>query len=148
MNKKFKYFLITCLVGICTVFGVWQYVHKAPPDNSDKKPDVTFTFPEIMEKVSKDTASLSQLKDKIVCMKGCIKKISIDSNSTTIQIGDTNSLSCVICQIDSRHQDEFKSCKVLDPIAIQGFMTGYAIDNDLGLGNTVEMNFCSQFKNK
>lgn len=80
--------------------------------------------------------------------EGLHQKISVDSNSTTIEIGDTNSLSCVICQIDSRHQDEFKSCKVLDPIAIQGFMTGYAIDNDLGLGNTVEMNFCSQFKNK
>ena len=48
----------------------------------------------------------------------------------------------MICQMDQRHLAETNELEAGQQIRIKGKFTGYTLD-ELGLGNTLEMNFCS-----
>ncbi len=134
------------VVAAMGIFIAMKYVNKPVNDYSNQDVKTTFNFADIMHKVSNDTASLIELKDQLVGIKGLVKKVTSDSISTTLEIGDTNSMSSVICQIDTRYKSDFTAFKPGDAIAVKGIITGYTIDTDLGFGNTVEMNYCTQLK--
>jgi aspartyl/asparaginyl-tRNA synthetase len=87
---------------------------------------------------------LSELKDKLVGIDGNIKSIKNEANAIAIELGDTNTMSSIICQIDTRYTKEFNQLKTGEHIALKGIITGYTIDTDLGFGNTVEMNYCTK----
>jgi hypothetical protein len=146
MNKKLAYFLGFLIIVIAGVFIVLKFVNKPVNDYSSKEVKTKFSFADIMNKVSNDTASLSELKDQLVGIEGLVKKVTNDSTSTTLEIGDTTSMSSIICQIDARYKNDFSHLKPGDAIAVKGIITGYTIDTDLGFGNTVEMNYCTQLK--
>ncbi len=143
MNKKLKIFLILLAFVLVAVLIVWNYVNKASDDFASKKADASFSFAQLIDKTVNDTSSLSQLKDKLVSLDGTIKKISKETNSVTLEIGDTSSMSSVICQTDPRYLESFSTMKEGEQIKIKGKLTGFTIDTELGLGNTVEMNFCT-----
>jgi hypothetical protein len=143
MNSKVKYGLIViALLGIAIVI-VLKYVNKPMDDYADMKPKATYSFKEIMDKTSNDTSSLNHLVNELVSVKGVIKKIIKDSASTTVELGDTSSTSSIICQIDSRHQASCSFLKEGQPVCIKGKIAGFELDLDLGLGNTMQMNYCS-----
>ena len=142
MNKKLKFLLLSIVAIAIVGLIVWQYVNKASDDFYTQKPSHTFTFDQIMEKTSNDTASLSKLKDELVAVSGNIKKIKKDEKFTTIEIGDTSSMSSIICQCDERHLGDLTSLTEGSPISVKGKITGFSTD-ELGLGNTIEMNFTS-----
>ena len=81
--------------------------------------------------------------DQLVVVEGQIKSITKDTKSITIELGDTSSMSSIICQIDNRHQEDFNSSIEGEVISIKGKITSCNIDTELGLGSTVQMNFCS-----
>lgn len=143
MNKKLKIFLFIVATALVAGLLVWNYVNKASDDFADKKVDAAFSFEQLIDKTANDTSSLSQLKDKLVGLNGTIKKMNKETNSITLEIGDTTSMSSVICQIDPRYLESFSKIHEGEQIKIKGKLTGFTIDTELGLGNTVEMNFCT-----
>ena len=130
-------------VGLLVGAIAWNFVNKPANDYSKQTATKSFAFDDIMNKVSNDTASLIELKDKLVAVEGKIKKINEEEGHITLELGDTISMSSIICQVDSRYTNDFKNLKLGSDIAVQGIITGYTIDTDLGLGNTIEMNFCT-----
>jgi len=143
MGKKLKFILVVLAVIVIAVIGAWIYINKASDDFSEKVPKATYTFKEIMDKTSNDTSGLSRLVDELIAVKGVIKKVTNDSTSTTVELGDSNTSSSVICQIDSRHQASCSFLKEGQPVCIKGKMAGFNVDLDLGLGNTIQLNYCS-----
>lgn len=143
MNKKLKFLLIAIVAIALVGLGVWKYANKATDDFADKKPDQTFTFQQIMDKTVTDTASLNKLKDVLVAIDGQVKTITRDEKSVTIELGDASSMSSITCQFDERHLADLTSIKEGSQISVKGNITGFAIDTELGLGNTIEMKSCT-----
>lgn len=143
MNKKLLYGLILLSLLAVGVALVLQYVNKPSDDFAATTPKASFTFQQLIEKTSSDTSSLTKLIDELVAVDGAIKKIMKDTASTTVELGDNSSNSSIICQIDNRHQTAFESFKEGQLVSIKGKLTGFTLDLDLGLGNTIQMNYCS-----
>lgn len=143
MNSKLKIGIALLLFALIAGIAVWKYVNKSSDDFASQKAESSFTFNQLMEKANSDTAYLSQLKDKLVGINGVIKNIKQEPESLTIELGDSSTMSSIICQIDSRHRSELASKKEGETISLKGKLTGFTIDTELGLGNTIEMNFCS-----
>lgn len=143
MKKSTKLILVLLSIGLLAGTLVWNFVNKPVKDYSKQTASKSFTFDDIMNKVSNDTASLIELKDKLVSIEAKVKNVNQQGESITLELGDTTSMSSIICQVDSRYTSDFKDLKPGSNIAVQGIITGYTIDTDLGLGNTVEMNFCT-----
>lgn len=143
MNSKLKIGIALLMFALLAGIAVWKYVNKSSDDFASQRAETSFTFNQLMEKANSDTASLSQLKDKLVGIDGVIKHIKQEPESLTIELGDSSTMSSIICQIDSRHRSELTGKKEGETISLKGKLTGFTIDTELGLGNTIEMNFCS-----
>jgi hypothetical protein len=142
MNKKLKIFLLVLTVILISAIIVWKFVNKATDDFVNQKPAQTFTFQEIMDKTTADTSALNKLKDVLVAVNGQVKSITKDEKSATIELGDTTSMSSITCQFDNRHLADLTSVKEGSQISVKGNITGFSIDTELGLGNTIEMKSC------
>lgn len=141
MNKKIKILLIAIVAIAIGGMLVWKFIiNKSNDDFADVKPSQTFTFEQIMEQTSSDTASFNKLKNELVAVNGNLKKITKDEKTITLEIGDSTSMSSIICQCDERHLADLTSLKEGSPISVKGKITGFSSD-ELGLGNTIEMNF-------
>ena len=155
MNKLFKalrgynHFVLAILFTVFIVlptggvFFAWKFINKSTEDFADKKASQTFSFQQIIDKTLTDTASLNKLKDVLVAVNGQIKKITKDEKSVTIELGDTTSMSSITCQFDNRHLEELRSVNEGSQISVKGNITGFSIDTELGLGNTIEMKSCT-----
>jgi len=143
MNKKLKIFLLVFVAISISAILVWKLVNKETADFSNQKPAKSFTFQQIMEKATTDSNTIKQLKDVLVAVNGQIKKITKDEKSVTIELGDTTSMSSITCQFDNRHLDELTTINEGSQISVKGNITGFSIDTELGLGNTIEMKSCT-----
>jgi tRNA_anti-like len=147
MNKK-KVILIALLVIALGVFLFWKfYINKATNDFYNEKPSSEFSVNDLLDKSNKDTAALGKLKDQFIAVSGMVKKISRDSDAVTFELGDTTSPSSIILQMDKRHMEECINIKENQTINIKGVLQNYSIDtDDLGMGNTIELNYCCLHK--
>lgn len=143
MNKKLKIFLLVFVAISISAVLVWKLVNKETEDFSNQKPAKSFTFQQIMEKATTDSNTIKQLKDVLVAVNGQIKKITKDEKSVTIELGDITSMSSITCQFDNRHLDELTTINEGSQISVKGNITGFSIDTELGLGNTIEMKSCT-----
>ena len=142
MNKKLKIFLLVLAAILISAIIVWKFVNKATADFANQKPSQAFTFQQIMDKATADTSALNKLKDVLVAVNGQVKTITKDEKSVTIELGDTTSMSSITCQFDNRHLADLTSVKEGSQISVKGNITGFSIDTELGLGNTIEMKSC------
>lgn len=143
MNKKLKIaFFGLVLLGLAAFIG-WQYVHQETDDVSRQKPSAQFTMEELLEKTNSDTSALNQLKDQLILVKGPIRRIQREASDVTIELGDSNSMASITCQLDQRHTQGTETLQQGTLVSIKGKLSGYTVDTDLGLGNTIEMNFCN-----
>lgn len=154
MNKLFKalrgynHFVLAILFTVFIVlpigggFFAWKFINKSTEDFADKKASQTFTFQQIMDKASTDSNAINHLKDILVAVNGQVKTITKDEKSATIELGDTTSMSSITCQFDNRHLTDITSVKEGSQISVKGKITGFSIDTELGLGNTIEMKSC------
>ncbi|MBL7765710.1 MAG: hypothetical protein JNJ58_06445 [Chitinophagaceae bacterium] len=143
MSKKLIIILILTAAVLISAFFLWNWVNQASTDFADQKAEKRYHCTQLLTQISQDTASFNQLKQKLVAVEGHIKKITREDSSLTIEMGDTNAMSSIIFQIDKRHLSSFQSCKEGDSTCIKGIVTAFTQDLELGLGNTLEMNFCS-----
>jgi hypothetical protein len=142
MDKRRILFLA---LGIAFVLGAFalKYIWKDVDDFSKQTSIQSFNFNEMIELAnSTDSNKINSFKEKLITVNGFAKKITIDSNNTTIEIGDSSSLSSIICQMDKRHLSELTSVKEMSPISIKGKLNGINKDDEMGLGTTVELNYC------
>lgn len=142
MNKKLKIFLFVITAILLSAILVWKFVNKETEDFANQKPVQTFTFQQIMDKATADSNAINQLKDILVAVNGQIKTITKDEKSVTVELGDTTSMSSITCQFDNRHLSELNSVIEGNQISVKGKITGFSIDTELGLGNTIEMKSC------
>lgn len=123
-------------------FIVYKYVNKEAPDLSEGKPEVSYTLTELLEK-SSDTTTLYQYKDKLIAVSGNVKKISKEQNKISLELGDSSTVSSVICQVDDRHVADFSQLAENTSIQLKGVLRSVDMDESgLGLGNTVQLNYC------
>lgn len=147
MNKLLKFIVAGLGIGLVVAILAWNYINKKVADIADIKPRLECSSAEIIERTSSDTAAVNKLVDECIAIKGPVKKVSLDAVSCTIELGDTNSTSSVVCQIDQRYRDQFAQVRSGEELAIKGRLSGYTVDLDLGLGNTVELKNCTLHKN-
>jgi Cu/Ag efflux protein CusF len=143
MNQKLKICLLVIAAIFISALLVWKFVNKETEDFTNQKPTQTFSFQQIIDKTLTDTASLNKLKDVLIAVNGQVKKIIKDEKSVTIELGDTTSMSSITCQFDNRHLNELTSLNEGSQISVKGNITGFSIDTELGLGNTIEMKSCT-----
>lgn len=143
MNKKLKIVLIALVILGLTAFIGWQYVHQETDDVSRQEPSARFSVEELLEKTNSDTTGLNQLKDQLIVVTGPIRRIQREAADITIELGDTNAMASITCQMDQRHLEGTETLQPGAHIRIKGKLSGFTIDTDLGLGNTIEMNFCN-----
>jgi hypothetical protein len=133
--------VLVLLLAVAGYFG-YRFVNKTSADLSDKKPEATYTLVDLIEK-SSDTTSLYQFKDKLIAVTGNVKKISKEANRVTLELGDSTTVSSVICQIDDRHVTDFSDLKENTNVSVKGLLRSVDMDESgLGLGNTVQLNYC------
>jgi hypothetical protein len=142
MNKKLKIFFFVITAILLSAILVWKFINKSTEDFANQKPVQTFTFQQIMDKATADSNAINQLKDILVAVNGQIKTITKDEKSVTVELGDTTSMSSITCQFDNRHLTDITSVKEGSQISVKGKITGFSIDTELGLGNTIEMKSC------
>ncbi len=146
MKRSHSYLLVTLLTAAVIAFAVFRFVNKPVTDFGSKPAELSLSFADMMNKVSNDTASLSSLKDRLVGITGRVKKITPADSTYTLELGDSLSMSSILCQIDVRYKDAYNAVKPGDSVAIQGILIGFSIDTELGFGNTVQMKSCSPLK--
>jgi hypothetical protein len=143
MTRKLMYALVViAIVGVGAIL-VWKYVNKPSKDFVNEKIDFSYSCKDLLEKTSSDTAAASQLLNHLVGVDGEVINIIKEPNALTIELGSSSSNASVICQIDNRHLDDFKQTKVGDELSIKGKITACSADDELGIGSSIQMNFCS-----
>lgn len=144
--KIIRIVLVLLLVAVVAGFIAYKFINKSAPDLSDSTPEKVFTWTELIDQ-SSDTASLYQFKDKLIAVSGNVKKIAKDLNKITLELGDSNNVSSIICQVDDRHVADFANVKENSTAAIKGLLRSAEVDDSgLGLGNTVQLNYCVKSK--
>lgn len=139
MKKILIAVLAVALIGILA----YKFVNKPIEDFASQKPVESFSMNDLIGKLESDTISLSKLKDQLVAVKGNVKKIVKDKEFITIEIGDSLTSSSIVCQVDERHLSDFENSQENSEVSLKGKLTGYTIDTDLGVFNSIEMKSCS-----
>jgi len=144
MNRKLLTILIAIVViGLCGL-SVWKYVNQPTHDYKATKAEQHFDMKEIAAKADKgDTLFLKSLIGKVLEVSGVIHSMSADSASITIEMTDSTSNTSLVCQADKRHLEDFYNLNLSMRQTIKGYFTGFNEDLDLGLGNTLQMSYCS-----
>jgi hypothetical protein len=141
-------FLIVLPLLIALGVGMYFY-NKSAPDYAKQSPDFTLTTSEILKNIDSDTALLTTMRNKLIQVnEATVKSIQIDSAMSVLELTASNSSSAIIAQIDPRYNESVKSIKANQTINIKGLFTDFVIDTDLGLGNTVQLNYCTIISSK
>ncbi len=143
--KKIKLLGLFILSAIVIASIVYSIVNKEVDDLSSKSPDITISMTKLAKMIDIDSIASKALVDKIILIQDAqVKSIEHDHNSTVIELNHSESSSSIICQIDSRYIDDFAKNKANDLISIKGRVSAFTIDTDLGLGNQLELTYCTK----
>lgn len=134
-------FILATLIGVLT----WKFViNKEVADHKNAKSEYTLSMENLIKEAEKSDSALNRKYiNKLIEVKGRIKNIVTDMKSTTIELGDSLSMSSVSCQMDERYSDELKQLKENEEIKIKGVYSGATSDTELGLGSTIILNYCT-----
>lgn len=135
---------ILIIVILVIAAGGW-YAYKSyrqtTPDLVNKEPDVIITAPELIGAFNEDTAAASKrFVNKIVQVSG--KVLSADTSA--IVLGNAADASSIVCGIDRRHSEDYKSTRPGTQTVIQGRCVGYEKGEEMlgiSLGTTVHLSF-------
>lgn len=134
-------FTLAMLLGILT----WKFViNKEVTDHKNTKSEYSLSMENLIQEAEKNDSVMNvTYMNKLIEVKGKIRNIETDMKSTTIELGDTLSMSSVSCQMDERYSDELKQLKENEEIKIKGVYSGATSDTELGLGSTIILNYCT-----
>jgi hypothetical protein len=147
--EKYKsYIVVGSLILVIGGYYLWQYIQQPVKDLSKDKPYKEYTADILLYEVNSDTNLVHILMDKTISVKGGVKSIRTNENSITIEMGNASGSSSIVCQVDKRHLEPFRGVKENDTVTLKGTLSAYIVDTDLGLGNTLELNYCTPHETK
>lgn len=139
--KKIKNILLIAALLLVAALLVWKFViNKPTKDFSDKKPEASYSFADLIKKIETDTAGM---RNKLISVKGNVKTIIKDSNSIRIEMGYDTIMSSVTCDVDFRHVADFNQIQEGSEIDIKGVVADLTIDAESVFGNTIQMTYCT-----
>ena len=142
---------ILVLLVIIVLAGAWYayrlYTAKVP-SLTEVKADARISATELISAFEKDSASANkQYLGKVLEVSGNVK--SIEKESATVSLGNTESNSSVRCSIDSAFVKDIATLNPGSAITIKGNCTGFMADEmGMGLGSDVQLNRCVLEKKK
>lgn len=142
MSKLIKIGVLLILVAIGAAFA-WNIINKEVDDFVDKKPAQSFTFQQMSDLLLNDTSKLSSFREQLIAIEGVVKKVSKQDKQLAIEIGDSTTETSIVCQVDERHVASLENVHKNQPIKLKGKMTGFQVDTEMGIFNTIEMNYCT-----
>lgn len=96
----------------------------------------------ISEYAGNEPAADKKYQNKILAVKGMIKKVEDADSTSVVILGDTTDLSSVRCIMDNSQQHRTGSLQPGHVITIKGAITGFKKDETGLLGSDVELNRC------
>ncbi len=146
MKKIIRILLLLILVG--GAFAVYLYL-KESTDYAKQKPDISMSANNILQQVDSDTSGLTPMRNKLILITDAtIKSVQLDTTMSVLELSSPSSTSLVIAQIDPRYNESALNLKPGQKINIKGIFTNVNIDTDLGLGNSVQLNYCTLSSNR
>lgn len=131
------------LLVVVILAGLYAYFKKST-DYAKQKPDVTIQLNALLAQLDSDTSAVNKMRNQLVLIQNAeVKAIQTDSIMSVIELSTPSSTSVVIAQIDPRYNNTVLTLKSGQTIAIKGILTDYSIDTDLGLGNSLQLNYCT-----
>jgi hypothetical protein len=128
------------LAGLAVWYGMNEWNRKNP-DLSEAAASETTTAESLIAAFEQDTASASgKFTDKVVQVSGTLKKMARDERPLILFLGNANTMSSVVCSMDSAHAAGYASLKEGAAVTVKGMCVGYQFD-DL-LGTDVRLNRC------
>jgi len=133
---------IIAIIIIVALYGWYQY-NRTVQGLNDVSADYTVNATELInEFVTNETTANKKYLNKIVEVKGTIKKVEENSGTGIVVLGDTTDMSGVRCILDSTTSATAGSLQRGAVVAIKGAITGFNKDETGLLGSDVELNRC------
>jgi len=133
---------IIAIIIIVALYGCYQY-NRTVQGLNDISADYTVNATALInEFVTNDSTANKKYLNKILEVKGMIKKVEENSGTGIVVLGDTTDMSGVRCILDSTTSATAGSLKRGAVITIKGAITGFNKDETGLLGSDVELNRC------
>ncbi|HEY8897907.1 MAG TPA: hypothetical protein VIM79_23945 [Niastella sp.] len=133
---------IIAIIIIVALYGWYQY-NRTVQGLNDISADYTVNATALInEFVTNDSTANKKYLNKILEVKGMIKKVEENSGTGIVVLGDTTDMSGVRCILDSTTSATAGSLKRGAVITIKGAITGFNKDETGLLGSDVELNRC------
>jgi Tfp pilus assembly protein PilO len=142
MKQKFLYIALA-IVLLCLL--VWKFVINANvADNKNKSANQTFEVTNIFKEFeNSDVTSLKKYENQLIAIKGKIKNINKDGELITVIMQQDSNMNSINFQMDKRYAKEITNLVINSTQTIQGIFAGYAADDGLGIGNTIQLKYCT-----
>ena len=132
--------IVILVIVICAAFYAFKIYTGKVKSLDDVKAEANVTAVNLIAAFEKDSAAANrQYLGKIVAVTGRIK--SIEKESGTIVMGNSESMSSVRCSLDTNFVKKITGLNINNQITIKGACTGFNSD-ELGLGSDVVLNRC------
>ena len=144
MSSKSLLLIVMVLGAITAGIFTCKQFNRKNRDLSKVKPAFVLQANELIGEFEKDdTSANKKYLGKVVTVQGVLKKIDHDeSGYYTLSLGDTATLSSVLCTMDTSHVVDASNLKPVSSISVKGYIIGYEKDETGLLGSDVKLNRC------
>lgn len=132
------------LVILMAAVYVWHEYNRTVQDLKNVTADYSVNATELInEFVSNEDSANKKYLNKILSVKGMVKKVEEGSGAGTLVLGDTTDMSGVRCVLDSSTAHSIAgSLQRGKIITVKGAITGFNKDETGILGSDVQLNRC------
>lgn len=142
MNKKMKISIIVIFLIVSASFFIWKYINKIE-DYYNIQPKEKYTYNEIFNQLSNsDSIKLKAIKDVLIEVCGQVSNIKMENNIPIVEMGVQGSMNSIIFQMDAKYVNEIETLQQGKEYCIKGILSAYTVDEELGLGTTIQLKYC------
>lgn len=122
---------------------IWREYNRTVHSLYDVKPDYLVNATALInEFVTDETTANEKYQNKILSVKGTVKKVDSAGAADIVVLGDTADMSSVRCLLDSNTTFAGASLQRGDVVTIKGAIIGFNKDETGLLGSDVQLNRC------
>jgi hypothetical protein len=131
------------LVAIIAAVYAWYEYNRTMPGLADAPADYSVNATVLInEFVADETGANKKYLNKILAVKGMVKKVESDGHASVVVLGDTTDMSSVRCLFDSTSNPDVTALQRGHAITVKGAITGFNKDETGLLGSDVQLNRC------
>jgi putative nucleic acid binding protein len=131
------------IVGVIAAAYIYYQYNRTVQGLNDVPADYSVNATELInEYVSNETVANQKYQNKILAVKGTIKKVEDAGAGGIVVLGDTTDMSSVRCVLDSNTNAMGAGLQRGAVITIKGAITGFNKDETGLLGSDVQLNRC------